>query len=164
MHTVAKNWTCWFLAGAFVGAALAATAAFVVERQTAGPGRVVDLGPVESLATADLVPPLLDARDGFYLVKMETGDFHALYVYPTTAARERRDCAIVWDGTFRLENRTGFLGDRCSGAGYHLDGSPAFGPIFRPLDQFPVQITNGRLLVDTRRLQCNGPRPCTRTK
>ena len=52
--------------------------------------------------------------------------------------------------------------DPCIGNTFSRDGTYLFGLSPRSLDQFRVTVKGGRVLVDTRRLLCDGPGVCQR--
>lgn len=154
------NWLLWIsvlFAGILLGALGVGVVWFTRDNEDQK-GRVVDAGSFDELVNTGGFPPVLFARDGFYLVMAVTGELKALYLYPPISqVRERPDCAVTWqehgvsEGVFR---------DPCSGATFSRDGVWLSGPSSRGLDQFPVEVKDGRVLVDTRQLVCDGPGDC----
>lgn len=153
------------------GLLIAALAVGVVWFARAGEehGHRVDAGSYEEFVNAGASVPVLFLRDDFYLVQTEAGELKALYAYPPIAqARERADCPVTWQemdrdaGPSGSDGGTGRFRDPCFGATFTRDGAWVSGPSSRGLDQFPVDVKGGRILVDTGRLVCNGPGPCRR--
>ena len=150
----------WLLSGMLLGA-LAVTLVCLISARFAAPSGIVDAGSYEEFREAGEFPPVLFERDEFYITRDENGEPKALYVYPPPAqVHNRPDCAVLWQLPMPDGTRMDTLRDRCYGATFTRDGAWISGPSSRPLDQFRVQVKDGRLLVDVRHLICTGPGPC----
>jgi hypothetical protein len=160
-----RAWAGWLVSGVVLGA-LAIGFVWFLQATAARAGRVVDAGPVDAFLSAGPAPaPVLFARDDFYLVKTAEGEPRALYVYPRPAQMQNRPgCAVVWRPEFQFDGRTSFFREECFGTTFTLEGRLVFGPFDASLDQFRVEMKDGRLLVDTRRLVCDGGNSCKRLK
>ena len=102
--------TGWLIAGALIGA-VAVGVPWLLQARTSRPGRVVDLGPVDAFTSATPYPPILNARDDFYLVQKAPGEFLAFYAYPTVVRRDRPACTVIWMPMFEFDGQVGFFRD-----------------------------------------------------
>ena len=162
MRSMTRPWLVPLAVGIALGALAVAGAWFIHGRMT-GPGRVVDVGPLDAFSTPGTFPPILWARDDFYLIKTEAGELRALYVYPSNAQSENRPgCAVTWFEELPPTEWYAVFRDPCIGNTFSRDGTRLFGPSPRSLDQFRITVKSGRILVDTRRLLCDGPGVCRR--
>ena len=98
---------------------------------------------------------------GFYVVLLPSGEVIALvekdsHDYPTSDV-----CPIEWRTDFVFESKTGWFRGECSGSTFSIDGSKAFGPSPRSMDRYAVEVKNGDVLVDTRRVLCPPGYPST---
>jgi hypothetical protein len=150
------------LAGLLIGA-LAVGVAWFSQNPADSEGRIVDAGSYDEFVNAGRFPPALFVRDDFFLTTTETGELRALYAYPPFSQVQRRpDCAVRWWEQNPVGSGASVFRDPCFGATFNRDGSWVSGPSSRGLDQFPVTVKDGRILVDTRRLLCDGPGDCRR--
>ena len=164
MRSIIRPWLLPLVGGVALGTLIVGGAWFICGRTT-GPGRVADVGPLDAFSASGTFPPILWARDDFYLVKTETGELRALYVYPANAQRENRPgCAVTWFDALPPTPWTEVFRDPCIGNTFSRDGMRLFGPSPRSLDQFRITVKSGRVLVDTRRLLCDGPGVCRRLR
>lgn len=168
MRAERLSWPKVVLAGLLIGV-LAIGVIRIAQVDDEDEGRSVDAGSYEEFVNAGIFPPILFARDSFYLVKTEVGEPKALYVYPPVAqVHERPGCAVTWQemgqdgGPAGGESSSGVFRDPCFGATFTRDGDWVSGPSSRGLDQSPVEVKNGRILVDTGRLICDAPGSCNR--
>jgi hypothetical protein len=154
-----------FLGGVLLGA-LAVGLLWAVQALVEGPGRVVDLGPLDAYPTDTTDwPPVLWARDDFYFVLTEEGEPRALYAYSAFAQlHDRPGCSVSWFASLPPTDWMDIFRDPCSGSTFSRDGTRLFGPSSRNLDQFHIEVKDGRIVVDTRRLLCDGPGPCRRLR
>ena len=104
----------------------------VVEGQFGG---VFTVGPVSEFPPGS-VTPFNEGR--FYLVRLEDGGFLALYRKCTHLG-----CAVPWDPA------QGKFVCPCHASAFERDGEVVNPPAPRPLDRFPVTITEGVITVDT---------------
>lgn len=162
MRAVRLSWLIILLAGMLIGALVVGTVWFA-QGGADQDGRIVDAGSYEEFVQAGAFPPALFVRDDFFLVQTEAGVLMALYAYPAISQlRERSDCAVRWLERSPVGGSGGQFRDPCFGAAFARDGSWVSGPSSRGLDHFPVEVKDGRVLVDTRRLVCDGPGDCKR--
>lgn len=98
-------------------------------------GGVFDLGPVDDFPPGS-VTPITNGR--FYLVRQEDGGFVALYQKCTHLG-----CAVPW------EPELGQFVCPCHASAFEMDGEVINPPAPRPLDRFPVTISDGIVSVDT---------------
>lgn len=159
MRVIRFSWPMALIAGLLLGALVVGVVWFTQAGDAED--RQVDAGSYEEFVNAGTFPPVLFARGDFYLVKTETGEPRAFYVYPPVAqVHERLGCAVTWQEAGEDAVRAGVFRDPCFGATFTRDGAWVSGPSSRGLDQFPVEVKDGRILVDTGRLICEGPGPC----
>ena len=152
----------WLLTGMLVGA-VGVGLAWFIQARSHSQTRIVDAVSVADFDAAGPIPPLLFASHAFYLVKLDTGEPRALYAYaPFVQVMEQRGCPVMWYETFPPTEWVQVFRDGCIGNTFSRDGTRLMGPSTRNLDQFRVLIRDGRILVDTRRLLCDGPGPCKR--
>lgn len=98
-------------------------------------GGVFTVGAVENFPPGS-VTPFNEGR--FYLVRQEDGGFLALYRKCTHLG-----CAVPWDPA------QGKFVCPCHASAFESDGEVINPPAPRPLDRFPVTITEGIITVDT---------------
>lgn len=98
-------------------------------------GGVFDLGPVDDFPPGS-VTPITNGR--FYLVRQADGGFVALYQKCTHLG-----CAVPW------EPEVGQFVCPCHASAFEMDGDLINPPAPRPLDRFPVEISDGQVRVDT---------------
>lgn len=98
-------------------------------------GGIFDLGPVDDFPPGS-VTPVTNGR--FYLVRQADGGFVALYQKCTHLG-----CAVPW------EPELGQFVCPCHASAFEMDGDVINPPAPRPLDRFPVTITDGMVIVDT---------------
>ncbi|MBZ0294588.1 MAG: Rieske (2Fe-2S) protein [Anaerolineae bacterium] len=127
----------WAATGALAFAGTGAmTLSFLTPRVVEGKfGGMFTVGTVDEFP-AGSVTPFTEGR--FYLVRMEDGGFLALYRKCTHLG-----CAVPWDpaqGKFICP---------CHASAFENDGNVINPPAPRPLDRFPVIITDGMISVDT---------------
>ena len=142
-----------------------------------GPGRLVQTG----LEASSLAPrrPIIFLLDDFVLMKLDDDRLAAFYIYPPSYFGHAEGCTIRWEpdmiftpGPQRIEIHIGPAGttftrlpppappitglwyEGCGGAKWDAAGQRLFGPASGNLDQFPVSVENGFVLVDTTRLLC----------
>ena len=152
----------WLLSGVLIGAVGVGLVWFVQVRSE-DRALIVDAGSVEEFEAAGTFRPVLFASHAFYLVKLDPGEWRALYAYaPFVQVMERHGCPVEWYESLPPTEWVNVFRDGCIGNTFSRDGTRLFGPSTRNLDQFRVEVRNGRILVDTRRLLCDGPGPCKR--
>lgn len=98
-------------------------------------GGVFDLGPVDDFPPGSVT---LVTNGRFYLVRQSDGGFVALYQKCTHLG-----CAVPWvpeQGQFVCP---------CHASAFEIDGELINPPAPRPLDRFPVTISDGIVSVDT---------------
>lgn len=95
--------------------------------------------------------PVRNAEHNFYIVKLDSGEFLALY-----QKDPHLGCTVPWRPDFEFQGKTGYFRNPCHGETYDIEGNLLFGPAPRGLDRFPVEIVNGEVRVDTETLIC-GP-------
>lgn len=95
--------------------------------------------------------PVRNVEGNFYIVKLESGEFLALY-----QKDPHLGCTVVWNPTLDFRGRTGWFRNPCHNETYDIEGNAVFGPQPRGLDRFPVEVVDGQVRVDTNRLTC-GP-------
>ena len=127
----------WAATGAL---ALAGTGAMTLSFLTP---RVVEgkFGGVFSVGTVDDFPPgsVTPFNEGrFYLIRLEDGGFLALYRKCTHLG-----CTVPWDPAQQR-----FVCP-CHASAFERDGEVVNPPAPRPLDRFPVTISDGQVSVDT---------------
>ena len=161
-HTTGFAHFRWLLSGMLVGA-VGVGFAWFIQARSHGRTHIVDAMSAADFEAAGTFPPVLYASHAFYLIKLDTGEPRALYAYaPFVQVMEQRGCPVEWHETFPPTDWVQVFQDRCIGNTFSRDGTKLFGPSTRNLDQFRVEIRNGRILIDTRRLLCDGPGPCKR--
>ena len=164
MPTITRSRSAALLAGIVVGA-LAVGLVWFLQARAQGPAGVVDAGSVAEFEGAGDFPPVLYASHAFYLVKLDTGEPRALYAYaPFVQVMDAPGCPVEWHDRVPETEWVDVFRDRCIGGTFSRDGTRLFGPSTRNLDQFRVEVRDGRILVDTRRLLCDGPGPCRRVR
>ena len=98
-------------------------------------------------------------RDGEPLV--------AFYTFTTHEGFRQNGCEVRWvlrgevsDAMLsRIGDASGAYREGCGGAMFDRLGTRIFGPAARDLDQFPVEVTDSEILVDTRVLICGTSPP-----
>lgn len=98
-------------------------------------GGVFELGSAADFPLGS-VTPITNGR--FYLVRHEDGGFVALYQKCTHLG-----CAVPW------EPESGQFVCPCHASAFEMDGTVVNPPAPRPLDRFPVTITDGMVSVNT---------------
>ena len=140
-----------------VGAGLGAVALVVVvigafawpnASDVDAPSRFIDAGDVDDFVVGE---PVRNVDEKFYVLKVESGEFLALYQRDPHSG-----CTVPWSADFLFQARKGWFWDPCHGATYDVEGNLIFGPSPRGLDRFPVEVRDDRLVVDTSRVIC-GP-------
>ena len=102
-----------------------------------GPGVIV-AGPVERFVPGSVTPFV---EGGFYLARDEEGGFLALHRKCTHLG-----CSVPWKDD---EQR---FACPCHASAFDIHGAVVNAPAPRPLDLFPVTISDGIVMVDTARL------------
>ena len=127
----------WAATGALAVAGTGAmTLSFLAPRVVEGKfGGVFTVGPVTEFPPGS-VTPFNEGR--FYLVRLEDDGFLALYRKCTHLG-----CAVPWDPA------QGKFVCPCHASAFERDGEVVNPPAPRPLDRFPVTITEGVITVDT---------------
>lgn len=127
----------WGATGALTLAASGALSlSFFAPKVVAGAfGGVFDLGPADDFPPGS-VTPITNGR--FYLVRLADGGFIALYQKCTHLG-----CAVPW------KPEIGQFVCPCHASAFEMDGDVINPPAPRPLDRFPVTISDGRVSVDT---------------
>ena len=86
------------------------------------------------------VPHLIYHPPG-YLVNLE-GEFHFFIPYPTDDRERRKGCVIKWvPSNERYE-------DICGYGKFLVDGTVLYGLSKRDLDEYPVKVVDGAVMVD----------------
>ncbi len=111
---------------------------FLASRQpVSSSGQVVTAGLVNDFPPGTVTP---FPADRFFLVRFQTGGFLALHSKCTHLA-----CMVGWEADKQV------FACPCHGSIFTEDGSVANPPAPRPLDYFPILISDdGRIEVDTR--------------
>ena len=112
---------------------------------------LIDLGSAERFAPGSVTsfPEL-----GFHLVRLETGEFLALYIVDPHLG-----CKVPWRPDFVFAGKKGWFRNPCHGETYDMEGKCWFGPCPRGLDRFPTKIEGGKVLVDLSTLIQGPTRP-----
>lgn len=126
---------------------IAAVVAAYFLTQPDDPGYVV-AGDVDDFSVGE---PVRDADHNFYIVKLDSGEFLALY-----QKDPHLGCIVPWRSDFEFQGTTGYFRNPCHSETYDIEGNILFGPAPRGLDRFPVEVVNGEVRVDTETLIC-GP-------
>jgi nitrite reductase/ring-hydroxylating ferredoxin subunit len=128
----------WLLMGvATAGEAIVLGLRYWGSRSTNSPfGTIIDLGKPADYPSGTITE-FLQAR--FYLVRFEDGGFLALHNRCTHLA-----CVVSWNA---LEGR---FNCPCHGSHFDRKGAVINAPAPRPLDVFPVTVTEEKIEVDTR--------------
>lgn len=128
----------WGAAGALaIGEAVGISLTFLAPKSGEGEfGGVITAGQVDDFPPGS-VTPFNEGR--FYLVRLPDSGFVALYRKCTHLG-----CAVPWDA------EQGQFVCPCHGSAFEMSGDVLNPPAPRPLDQFPVEIVNGNIQVDTR--------------
>lgn len=111
---------------------------------------LVTAGRVEKFQAGE---PVLFQDHGFWLVRLQSGEFLALY-----EKDPHLGCTVPWRADFEFIGRKGWFRNPCHGETYDLTGRCFMGPCPRGLDRFPVRIVEGEIQVDMREL-IPGPVP-----
>jgi len=98
-------------------------------------GGVFELGAVDDFPLGS-VTPITNGR--FYLVRQQDGGFVALYQKCTHLG-----CAVPW------EPENGQFVCPCHASAFEMSGDVLNPPAPRPLDRFPVILSDGMVSVDT---------------
>jgi hypothetical protein len=84
------------------------------------------------------------SRDGYHVVRLETGEVRVLSWRGPLTAR-----AVWWMPDVVTYEPDGYFVDSGDGSRWYYDGSRAFGPAERNLDHYESEVTEaGRVLVD----------------
>lgn len=127
-------------------------------------GMVVHLGSQLGYGAGD--KPWCNEFHHFCVIQPRGGeDLVAFYTYTTHVVFREQGCQVRWlsrdeisGGTARqLGDASGGYRDPCGGATFDRFGKRVFGPAARDLDQFPVEVTDTGILVDTGILICGRP-------
>lgn len=105
-------------------------------------------GNVDDFAVEE---PVHFPDEQFYLVKLESGEFLALYTKDPHLG-----CTVPWNPNFEFQGTTGWFRNPCHAETYDIQGNLMFGPAPRGLDRFPVTVTDSEVRVHTDELIC-GP-------
>lgn len=111
-------------------------------------GSYLVAGATDDFSVGD---PVRNAENNFYIVKLEPGEFLALY-----QKDPHLGCTVEWRADFEFQGTMGWFRNPCHGETYDIEGNTVFGPQPRGLDRFPVEVAGGQVRVDTSRLIC-GP-------
>ncbi len=130
-------------------AVLIASFAWPAGSHVDAPHQWIDAGAVDEFEVNE---PVKNVDGKFYVVRLESGEFLALY---------ERDphlgCTVLWAAHFEFQGRVGWFRNPCHSETYDVEGNAVFGPQPRGMDRFHVEISGDRVRVDTNRLIC-GPR------
>ncbi|MEX2237337.1 MAG: hypothetical protein WEB00_07370 [Dehalococcoidia bacterium] len=93
--------------------------------------------------------------NNYYLVRLDSGEFLALYDRDTGPDARRRGCRITFDEEQSVAGETGvFVGD-CTGSAWSMSGLLLDGPSPRDMDQLSIDVDDdGSVTVDAARLIC----------
>ena len=99
----------------------------------------------------------------FCITQPETGHPLALYTYDPHPIFREQGCEVSWDAGAEQTTQDGtvvhgLFADPCGGSRYDISGHRLFGPSPRDLDSFPVDVSGGGTVVDTRTLICGRQR------
>lgn len=95
------------------------------------------------------------AADNYYLVRLESGDFLALYDRDTDPDARRRGCRITWSPEDSFQGVTGVFAADCTASLWAMSGELLRGPSPRNMDRLDTEIEGGgSVSVDTGRLIC----------
>ncbi len=117
---------------------------------------LVTAGRVEEFQVGE---PVRFQEHGFWLVRLESGEFLALSDLDTHPHFREQGCRIRWREDLEFDGRP-FMGraewfrGNCSGSTFDTDGRLVSGPGPRGMDRYRVVIEGGRAFVDTSRLLC----------
>jgi cytochrome b6-f complex iron-sulfur subunit len=127
----------WGIAGAVaLGESIFVGLKFLSPRVAEGEfGSVINAGAVDQFPTGS-VTPFNAGR--FFLVRLPDGGFLALHQRCTHLG-----CAVPYDPV------SGQFVCPCHGSAFTMDGQVLNPPAPRPLDQFPIVIEEGAVMVDT---------------
>lgn len=124
----------WASAGAFALQATVTGLAMFWPRKVEGFGSVIDAGPIEEFP----VNTVTRIRDGrFYISRLPEGVLALYWRCPHLG------CTVPW-----VEGE-GLFVCPCHGSVYEPTGQNIAGPAPRPMDIMHVEVSNGRLLVNT---------------
>jgi hypothetical protein len=124
-------------------------------------GRLVDAGSIKSYLP---LKPLAFSADDLVVLLLQDGSLVAFYTYPPGTSGHVEGCQIHWEANFQAARAIGVSDvwfEPCDGSIWDPSGRRLFGPAPRDLDRFPVSTHAGHVVVDTRRLECQGS-PCER--
>lgn len=95
------------------------------------------------------------AGDNYYLVRLQSGDFLALYDRDTDPDARRRGCRITWRPGESFAGANGVFGGDCTLSLWSSSGELLRGPSPRDMDRLDTEIEEGgSVSVDTGRLIC----------
>ena len=112
------------------------------------PSAWVSVGAVDDFVVGE---PVRNVEGKFYVVKLESGEFLALY-----QKDPHLGCTVPWNPGFEFQGITGWFRNPCHSETYTIAGECVIGPCPRGLDRFPVDVSGGQVRVNTSRLIC-GP-------
>jgi hypothetical protein len=93
--------------------------------------------------------------DNYYLVRLEDGEFVALYDRDTDPAARRNGCRISWQPPEAAEGGEGVFRGDCNESAWAIDGTLLNGPSPRDMDRLDVDVDDdGSVSVDTAHLIC----------
>ena len=159
-----RAWTASFTA--FLGFFGMATLSFLWPTLTGGFGTKIAVGNLEDLleevGAANDYKPLFIPEGRFWLVAYE-GEPGDVPVYTAIQAKEHGLMALyrkcVHLGCSVPHCDTSMLFEcPCHGSKYRLTGEYYAGPAPRGLDRFPIEVTDGKVVVDTGSVQEGPPR------
>jgi hypothetical protein len=93
--------------------------------------------------------------DNYYLVRLDDGEFLALYDRDTDPNARRSGCRISWQPDEIVAGAQGVFRADCTESAWAMDGSLLRGPSPRDMDSLDVDVKDdGSVSVDTARLIC----------
>jgi DNA-binding CsgD family transcriptional regulator/nitrite reductase/ring-hydroxylating ferredoxin subunit len=157
-------WAAWPLAAKIAGAAtvVAAGAGLALLTwgviRTSGDENIV-AGPMDVGATDEFQlgePTRFEDSEGqgFWVVRLDD-EFVALSETDTHRRFSTDECRIAWRTDVLFLGREGWLRGTCSGSNFDLEGRLLSGPSPASMYRFPLQITDGRVIVDTSTPTCS---------
>ncbi len=104
--------------------------------------QVTNAGSVDDYEIGD---PQYFKEEKFWLVKLPTGNFTALY-----ERDPRSGCTLGWGHGYEFMGVEGWFRDACTGSTYDLTGACFQGPCDYGLNTLDLTIENGEVIVDPR--------------
>lgn len=93
--------------------------------------------------------------ENYYLVRLDNGDFLALYDRDTEPSARRNGCRISWEPLEAVDEVEGVFRADCNESAWATDGALLRGPSPRDMDRLDVDVDDdGSVSVDTARLIC----------